>query len=440
MSDDSIRTVHGDDNADWKSCKIGSRVINIEKLSKKVGKPVVIRQETQAGAGPKKIIKSRCGLCKLWFEKASVNCGVPNHRIIALESSWNLDRDLKRYQSPSFLYTICRVCAFCAQFFESTSEEQQENSAKNNQEDFIQYDSKTEPVLKTEIKRTNIAILKKTYQSSIVDNLNANNAITEPYEKGSRTRLEVDPWWEIDFGSNPIGFENPFLEELKTDCIAYKEFIILKSKSPEMEDMNWELPSDYRVRAVRIQARQGDQIDDDMLYDMNMNNSNNGGNSNNRESFATVPLYILKKKSRFPSPSRNRNPRLSIPQSVVSKTSRASQLSVVTISDQIESQYGHMQAWRGRATQAANFFDNNVTASITHPTAPAIHQPVLHHIHSMQQLIHMHTQQYTTSTSHNEIPTATNHKILLALRDLIFNAAIDVEGTKGLIPHSIRAQ
>ncbi len=61
-------------------------------------------------------------------------------------------------------------------------------------------DGVKEAVSHPNIDRKDVAEGMKCYQSSTVDNLNADYAIMPPYQTGSKTRREVDPWWEIDLG------------------------------------------------------------------------------------------------------------------------------------------------------------------------------------------------------------------------------------------------
>jgi len=54
--------------------------------------------------------------------------------------------------------------------------------------------------INTPINRSNVAVGRRVYQSSEVDDMGPENCITVPYHKSSRSRREADPWWEIDLG------------------------------------------------------------------------------------------------------------------------------------------------------------------------------------------------------------------------------------------------
>jgi hypothetical protein len=54
----------------------------------------------------------------------------------------------------------------------------------------------------TPIRRNNISMNCKTYQSSEVDSHSSSNAVNPPYNDGSKTRREADPWYEVDLGKS----------------------------------------------------------------------------------------------------------------------------------------------------------------------------------------------------------------------------------------------
>ena len=105
----------------------------------------------------------------------------------------------------------------------------------------------------TPVTRKNIAISRRTYQSSEIDNYGSAYAITVPYFYGSKTRRVADSWWEIDleksfhlhsvavsvFGvpndslevnlvllKSPLGFEDPFLASVLANCMCCRTFRI----------------------------------------------------------------------------------------------------------------------------------------------------------------------------------------------------------------------
>ena len=69
----------------------------------------------------KKAHKSQCGLCRMYFEKKSVNFKIPNHQIMKKQTEWNMPCDGRRYESASFLYSSSNLCKFCAHFFDEYS-------------------------------------------------------------------------------------------------------------------------------------------------------------------------------------------------------------------------------------------------------------------------------------------------------------------------------
>ena len=134
----------------------------------------------------------------------------------------------------------------------------------------------------TPMRRTNIAVEKRAYQSSEVDHMGPENAITVPYHKASRSRREADPWWEVDLGqpyhahsitfdvmaqkaqaieahvilmSKPYGFEEPFLDKVARKGIARQEFQIDEVPSKKFQRIEWILPPGVQPVAIRIQLR-----------------------------------------------------------------------------------------------------------------------------------------------------------------------------------------
>lgn len=235
----------------------------------------------------KTIMKEKCGLCAMYFHRNSVNYKVPNHRIYELETSWNIKRSGRRYQNAAFLYKMINVCCFCSQFFKLLPDEllksQELNQISSN-------DSNEKPLkldITTKLERTNIAIEQRTYQSSVIDNHIASNAIIypsidHPYEIIAKTKREVDSWWEIDFSQKfhihslsflistskrqklvfsiflldrPYGFEDPFYDSIKSKAIISKEITILEKDQPQMNPIEWELSDVTNCTAIRIQIK-----------------------------------------------------------------------------------------------------------------------------------------------------------------------------------------
>ena len=181
--------------------------------------------------------KAKCGLCKAYFHKKSMQRRVTNFKILELQKSWNCLSEGKRYETSSFLYEGSAVCTFCYQLFDSKSvqkegdnmrkhsttnlmDSQSESSVYNepsilvpktvpssnvfqssdstedrNKNNNNSYGSSTKG--KIAIERNNVAVNRICYQSSIVDQLDAVFAVTAPYSLFSKTRREGDAWWEI---------------------------------------------------------------------------------------------------------------------------------------------------------------------------------------------------------------------------------------------------
>ncbi|KAJ1435669.1 hypothetical protein B484DRAFT_325371, partial [Ochromonadaceae sp. CCMP2298] len=138
-------------------------------------------------------MKEKCGLCRMFFHRNSVNYKVPNRRIFELQTRWEVKQEGRRYQNPAFLYKMVDVCSFCSQFFKMMPEDLPVLEAKEQPEKPLKLE------IKTVVQRQDVAAHKRCYQSSEVDGRTAAFAVFPPYEQSSRTRREVDPWWEVDF-------------------------------------------------------------------------------------------------------------------------------------------------------------------------------------------------------------------------------------------------
>lgn len=178
--------------------------------------------------------KAKCGLCKSYFHKKSMQRRVTNFKILQLQKSWNCLSEGKRFETSSFLYEGSAVCTFCYQLFDSKNvQKENDNIRKHSTTNLMDSQSessvynepsilapKTLPssnvfqssessggrninnsqggtVKGTAIERNNVAVNRICYQSSVVDQLDAVFAVTSPYSLFSKTRREGDAWWEI---------------------------------------------------------------------------------------------------------------------------------------------------------------------------------------------------------------------------------------------------
>jgi hypothetical protein len=282
----------------------------------------------------KKVSKDQCALCKGHYDRSSVMYRIPNHRILDLQRNWNYIRDGRRYQSASFKYAETKVCVFCFQLVSHLPENERHtynNSLATNS--LTKFDGSTlmtnsldslslhksldnESTLKStgynsnqvldelsivdnldENKLKHVNILRsnisssciRCYQSSEVDGYIASNAINVQQNKISKTRREVDPWWEIDWGKpkhfhslsfnvinhlsqklfvsvcllkRPTGHEDPFLDSAIKKSVNWKEFTVGDTTggnddtAPDQPiELTWELPANSIGTTIRIQLR-----------------------------------------------------------------------------------------------------------------------------------------------------------------------------------------
>jgi hypothetical protein len=224
----------------------------------------------------KGLMKERCGLCKMYFHRNSVNYKVPNHRIFELERQWKVKREGRRYANAGFLYKMIDVCCFCSQFFKIMPDELPVLGPKEPEPKPMKLE------ITTVVERTDIAKGQRVYCSSSVDGRTAEMATLAPYDKVSRTRREVDPWWEVDFSRSyhvhslsflistgkhqqltvsvflldkPYGFEDPFLDSMKAKAIASTTQVIPEHDVPVMHAVNWTLEPNTTCFAIRVQLK-----------------------------------------------------------------------------------------------------------------------------------------------------------------------------------------
>lgn len=369
----------------------------------------------------KTLMKERCGLCKMYFHRDTINYVVPNHRIFELQKQWNggdAGRSGRRFQSPSFLYTTTMVCKFCSQFF-SIMEEDKPKDVVNDLEVLPSRVKGPKLNLNTTVERKNVAEGQRAYQSSMVDNKLASYALLPPYELSSRTRREADPWWELDFGrlqqithlsfevlvgvrqlihvyvmllKTPIGFEDPFLDRVQSKAIQMKTMSYPIEDKSRMCGFTWELPAHTQCYAIRIQLKgmqtlgirklivlQGDDYVETKESDLNLS----------AESFASIPFetfkenkrefLLLDRKTKVPDKNDTKGSKLLAAKLTAEK--------VNNFSSHIHKRYELIETWKQRAKEAAlRFPDEEVTSlyrvifkycvelNIANANAPTLHE------------------------------------------------------------------
>lgn len=323
---------------------VGDTIINVERPPAHLAK-IDLDSIKYTPAGEKWPHKEQCACCRMYFHRESMITRVPNHRVLDMRKKMGVPMEGQRYSTASYLYANSKVCVLCTQLFDypveapetpkSTSGSRvlnggpgssssrasagddesvgsgstassvgslrdmekrfQRNSMLTPQKELIKEKmrkadavrvGKYKLEIKTALKRANVAMLDnecRTYQSSIVDNMDSSHAVTIPYHAWSKTRREVDPWWEIDFGGRPrnihslsflsnmaskenisivvlmlkrpVGFENPFLDKVQGEAVQYREFELIPIEDGQDSSRYfWEIGS-CTCEAVRVQLR-----------------------------------------------------------------------------------------------------------------------------------------------------------------------------------------
>jgi hypothetical protein len=261
----------------WNTVKVGKKSIIVEKqLPSPSQKNVLAADIRTSSVSQKAPHKHKCDLCNAWYELSSIKYKVPNYRLLELRRSWGIHQTGRRYETASYLYANALVCTFCTQFFD---EAYHKTAVDNLEADVVPIS----PIVTTQLERTDLTQpYRRTYQSSCVDNLESDGAITPPYTMGSKTRREVDPWWELSLEDSyhihsisvavmggiqkalslhvmvfdaSVGWEDPFIESAKGRSKASKEFIMPMKPSATKEDFLWNLPSQTFGTVVRVQLQ-----------------------------------------------------------------------------------------------------------------------------------------------------------------------------------------
>ena len=112
------------DHTKWTNTSIGNgKYVMLERTDntepRQSGGALAMNLQTVSLAFESKSNKTMCEMCSMYFDKSSMEYRVPRHRIIDYQKLWNYHGiQGRRYESASFLYSMVKVCTFCAQFFE----------------------------------------------------------------------------------------------------------------------------------------------------------------------------------------------------------------------------------------------------------------------------------------------------------------------------------
>jgi hypothetical protein len=238
------------------------------------------------------------------------------------------------------------------------------------------------PITRANIATNNMAI-NRVYQSSEVDDMKAENAITVPYLKASRTRREVDPWWEIDLTQSydihsiemdimaqkaqnieanilllkkPYGFEQPFLDQIRMKALTHKEFIIdevLNEK--KFQKISWILPPGSQPVAIRVQLCGINtlQLNEVKIFlgDQYVKIDNNNCMKITKDSFATVsPVKVKQSLDNMMSHHKKRELTAKNLKKMIKPKTDTSQLSVMNTMGKLEMNvdkaYAKQRAWK----------------------------------------------------------------------------------------------
>lgn len=492
------------DNTRWNAVTVAGSVYTVERAPQLQAK-INLDEIVFTPAFDKHPNKEKCYMCKMYFERKSVDKLVPHHRMLALQRKWNVVLEGRRYQSGSFMYASSHVCKFCAQLFQDVDELPQPKSTRpstsfewsNSHSDSMSTATSISPKgdikrgfgtpsktamqlgssldapsvlsltpssshdrgssidafpsspngrktlsrglsttpalttasmlfndiresengerlnIQTVLSRSDMAPGNRTYQSSTVDNMHAELAITHPYTKHTRTRREVDPWWELDFSrrhhvdsvslkvltghsaklyvsvlllSKPTGFEDPFLDSVIPRCVAWKEFILPENAAPKLEEVMWVVPPGSICAAVRVQIRGictlsinqfqvffGDSFIEERETDIELT----------ANSYASMSLSMLKEaRAAMITPQQKRERlRLAQAQANLRSQKRATrdelETRLVSLSQHIASRFSRLDDWKSHVLSYLTEFEPGFIVELFHHVfVPAVQEGI----------------------------------------------------------------
>jgi len=250
--------------------------------------------------------------------------------------------------------------------------------------------------IETPINRTNVAVGRRAYQSSEVDEMGPENCITVPYLKSSRSRREADPWWEIDLGrpfhlhslsfnimaqkaqntevhamllKKPMGFEEPFLEKVKQKhSIANQEFNIPGCDERHLELVTWTLPPGSECVAIRVQLKGVHTLQmmefKAYLGDNFVTHNEDASMQVTKDSYATLsPTKIRDNMVMMLSPLKKREKTTAnakkMVKEVIVKSAYVVEQSMTNLSSTIEKAYAKQEAWQKHVRDYASVFKHD---------------------------------------------------------------------------------
>lgn len=412
---------HFTDATQWNEVSIGTQTYTVERAQLLKAK-INLDEITVNPAYEKRPYKAQCGLCKLYFEKSSVRYKVPNHRIIQLQRDWQILKEGARYQSGSFLYASSEVCVFCAQRFSyvdedflslsptkiSTDTMIGETNRENSVNDNIMAKSKDTGTItiSTKLERADITKEKgiRAYQSSVVDGMSAELAVTgllsrneetpiKLYLDHCKTRREVDPWWEIDLRrqrdveslnfmistgvqqklyiyvillKKPLGFEDPFLDSVIKKAVVMKHFVVPESPVMKYEHISWKLPEGSIGSVIRVQLRGINVLNIQNFCALQGNSFvpfDEDDLNATRNSYATLSMSMIKDAiADMMSPIQRRNRAFKNDE----KKQPRLEIGVLKLSESIEKRYTRIKEWREKTMQHMNYFEKDEIVALYH--------------------------------------------------------------------------
>lgn len=149
-----------------------------------------------------------CSLCKVSFPKRNLPGKVMMHKVLHLQAKWGMRFSSRRYTTPSTLYATVLVCGLCYHMLSVTSEENCQDYNSNHSDaigTMIQQsiqENYQDAIDQNAYRFENVAITAHAQQSSTKGmqsaSLAINNETTGCSNSCSQTRVEDNPWLQVD--------------------------------------------------------------------------------------------------------------------------------------------------------------------------------------------------------------------------------------------------
>jgi hypothetical protein len=162
--------------------------------------------------------------------------------------------------------------------------------------------------------------------------------------------------------NRPIGFEDPFIDNMSKNSITFKDYVIEERLEPHVEFINWEFPMNTVCTAIRIQLRdvgtlkikQFQLLQGDNLVEVSQKDLDNSLNS-----YATVsPQKMKTEMFLMMSPLKKKQLAQSKMGYEINPIKKPAN-DLLTLSNTIEKRYKYIDNWKNKVKPCADYFEGD---------------------------------------------------------------------------------